>query len=405
MTARKPTSTFLFALALASALALSGCYLFSNNDDKKPPAAQTNVPSVSQAQEDFRKTSARFESANRAAQDAKTEADQAKKDADALEALARKHEVDFNDPTSRTAKARVIQKQKEDEYTQAAATAETARQEVEKAKANLEAATNVPKSTPAAPSVSPPVNPERETDDLTVWLLPGILGLIGLVILGALFWWTWATIQDGNEKLAKLLSAFATKQESSQAYQSTSKHLNELAGKVAVLQSSIFNLSQMVQAQAQAKAQQKEWLPEKRTPEPYPPYGTQPADPDPYAPSDGYSGEAIDFPITATNFLTRFGGQQQVVKPDPLKGILVKDPDGRGAFVLVRDGSVPGGQLCIIPRTTRFQAAEDFYNHYEKFYDCVRLTPGEVWVNTPAVVTSVDGGWKLFEKGELEVKA
>jgi hypothetical protein len=52
----------------------------------------------------------------------------------------------------------------------------------------------------------------------------------------------------------------------------------------------------------------------------------------------------------------------------------------------------------------RFQAQEDFYNHYEQFYDCTRPTAGEVWVNEPAVVDPVDGGWRLRDKGILEVK-
>jgi formylglycine-generating enzyme required for sulfatase activity len=94
----------------------------------------------------------------------------------------------------------------------------------------------------------------------------------------------------------------------------------------------------------------------------------------------------------------------QVVKPDPLKGILLKDPERRGELALVHNWSVPGGVLYIIPRITRFQTAQDFHTHYARYYDCGRPTVGEVWVSKPAEVKRVSGGWVLREKGVLEVK-
>jgi TolA-binding protein len=410
MTARKPTSIFLLALTLTSALALSGCNPFSS-DNKQPPAAPTNVPSVSQAEDAVRNAEKKLATAIQEAQNARDKAERAKGEADKLEKRATINNVNVNDPTSQTAQARVLQKQAEDDAKKAADDADAAKRDAETAKATLDAARNntkppeniAPAKQSGGQSAAQGGGQGGEMDGLLGLLLPGIGGLVGLLVLVGLFWWTWATIKDGNDNLAKHLGRFATKEESSQAYQSTSKRLKELNGKLDALQESMFRLSQTMQAQTQA--QQREGLTESHAPRPYPPYGTQTVESDPYASSAGYPAETINFPITANNFLMKFSGERQVVKHDPLKSMLVKDPDGRGAFVLVRDGSVPGGQLCIIPRTPRFAAAEDFYNHYEKFYDCVRPGAGEVWVNIPTVVTNVDGGWKLLEKGELEVKS
>lgn len=405
MTARKTTSTILFALTLISVLALSGCGFFSSDEPQQStPAAR--AAAIQQAEDAVRNASNKLERANRVAQDAKVEADKAKKDADALE--ARKNGGDINDPTSKTARAHAAQTRAEDDAAKAQAAVDAARRELETARANLEAARDG--TTPGA-SPAPTASPERKEGDdwidfVGAWFLPTIGALAAVLVLGGLFWWTWATIKDGNDKLAHFVGTELPRRGetdrllnvTTNGLKETSGGLKELKGQVIALQDSVYKLSQAV------LALQKSLPPDGRGQDALPPYSAQPASHDNYGASDG--GEAVDFPITANNFLTRFGGTQQVVKPDPLKGmLLVKDPDGRGAFVLVRDGSVPGGQLCIIPRATRFHAAEDFYNNYEQFYECARPGTGEVWINVPTVVKSADGGWKLFEKGELEVKS
>jgi hypothetical protein len=453
MTARKPTTTFLLILTLTSALALSGCNPFSSSapseggkppapqantpsPDRRQPATQTNAPSLSQAQEDFKRASAKFESADRAAKDARKKADDARADAEKLEGVAHNNNVNVNDPSSRTFKARALQGQLEDDAQQKEADAAAAQHELDTATANLSAArggTRPPDNT-AAPKqgsgegttqgggqaggqpVGQPVGQDsgrssgqgEDTYDFMSWLLPGIGALVGLLVLGGLFWWTWATIQDGNEKLAKFINQFSTKSESDKllnmtttGLKETSTGIRELSGKVAALQSSVFNLSQKLDAIL------RESPAGRGLQSPPPTYDTQPAGQDYDEPSyagDGDAVEQIEFPIAAASFLSRVGDKQMVVKLDPLKGILVKDPEGRGSFALVRDPRVSGSQYCIIPRAARFQALEDFYNNYEQFYDCSRPASGEVWVKAPTVVVNQDGGWRLHAKGELEVK-
>jgi hypothetical protein len=115
--------------------------------------------------------------------------------------------------------------------------------------------------------------------------------------------------------------------------------------------------------------------------------------------------ETVDFPISAESFLSRISGQRQMpIRHDPLRDILVKDEDGVGLLMLVRDGSVYGGQLCMVPGMTRLNTVQEFYYNYNPFYDCECPSAGYVWINKPALVVKVDGGWKLLEKGVLEIK-
>jgi hypothetical protein len=95
-----------------------------------------------------------------------------------------------------------------------------------------------------------------------------------------------------------------------------------------------------------------------------------------------------------------------VVKPDFQNGILVNDPEGDGELVLIRDPRVRDDTqpLFVIPRATQFHTKQDFYTYYQKYYDCVRPTGGDVWIIGPAVVEKVTGGWQLREKGMLEVR-
>lgn len=122
-----------------------------------------------------------------------------------------------------------------------------------------------------------------------------------------------------------------------------------------------------------------------------------------YAPSAARVDEPT-FPVQAEEFLSRAKRNGVVVKPDFQNGMLVQDSDNDGEFLLVRDQSVPDGLLYVVPRVGYFQTKQDFYNYYDKYYDCQRPSAGTVWIVAPAVVEKVGGGWRLSEKGELEVK-
>ena len=111
-----------------------------------------------------------------------------------------------------------------------------------------------------------------------------------------------------------------------------------------------------------------------------------------------------EFPVSAVDYLGKMNRFANVVKPDFLNGILVNDPDGDGELVLIRDSRDETQPLFVVPRATQFQTKQDFYTYYQKYYDCVRPSSGDVWIIGPAVVEKVAGGWQLREKGMLEVR-
>jgi hypothetical protein len=113
-----------------------------------------------------------------------------------------------------------------------------------------------------------------------------------------------------------------------------------------------------------------------------------------------------EFPVSAVDYLDKMNRFANVVKPDFQNGILVNDPEGDGELVLIRDPRVRDDTqpLFVIPRATQFHTKQDFYTYYQKYYDCVRPTGGDVWIIGPAVVEKVTGGWQLREKGMLEVR-
>lgn len=116
--------------------------------------------------------------------------------------------------------------------------------------------------------------------------------------------------------------------------------------------------------------------------------------------------EPDPFPASADEYLRRMSGRATVVKSDFTNGILIKDPEGQAELVLIHDENVADDlqPLFVVPRVTQFQTKQDFYNYYEKYYECQRPSSGAVWIIDPAVVEKVAGGWQLREKGRLEVR-
>lgn len=113
-----------------------------------------------------------------------------------------------------------------------------------------------------------------------------------------------------------------------------------------------------------------------------------------------------DFPVSAVDYLGKMTRFANVVKPDFQNGILVTDPEGTGELLLIRDSRLPDETqpLFVVPRHAQFQTKQDFHTYYEKYYDCVRPSAGDVWIIDPAVVERVSGGWQLREKGVLEIR-
>lgn len=114
-----------------------------------------------------------------------------------------------------------------------------------------------------------------------------------------------------------------------------------------------------------------------------------------------------EFPVSADDYLRKMDRYANVVKPDFQNGILVDDPEGKGELILIRDSRLAdeAQPLFVVPCATHFQTKQDFYTHYEKYYECPRPMAGDVWILGPAVVEKVTGGWRLREKGMLEIRS
>jgi hypothetical protein len=113
-----------------------------------------------------------------------------------------------------------------------------------------------------------------------------------------------------------------------------------------------------------------------------------------------------EFPVSAVDYLGKMTRFANVVRPDFQNGILVHDPEGSGELVLIKDPRVRDDTqpLFVVPRATQFHTKQDFYTYYQKYYDCVKPSAGDVWILGPAVVEKVTGGWQLREKGMLEIR-
>jgi hypothetical protein len=112
------------------------------------------------------------------------------------------------------------------------------------------------------------------------------------------------------------------------------------------------------------------------------------------------------FPIAADELLRQMQNKSVVVKRDFQNDMLVSDPEGKGELVLLRDSRIADEMqpLFLVPRVTQFQMRQEYYNFYEKYYECAKPESGLVWILDPAVVEKVVGGWELREKGRLEVR-
>jgi hypothetical protein len=120
--------------------------------------------------------------------------------------------------------------------------------------------------------------------------------------------------------------------------------------------------------------------------------------------------EEPEFPVSAETYLQKMKGSNRsttVIRPDFQNGILVKDGEGRGELVLVEDLTRPVDfqRLFVVPSVSQFQMKQDFYNYYDGYYECDQPTAGDVWILHPAIVEKVNGGWRLREKGRLEVRS
>lgn len=114
-------------------------------------------------------------------------------------------------------------------------------------------------------------------------------------------------------------------------------------------------------------------------------------------------GPLPSFPTLIADFLSKVSDKaQQIVGFDTLgtgNRLLVPSPEGD--FLLIKDGSNQT-LLMLLPRRTRFASHND-YDTISSSYDCDHPQVGDVRIVNPAIVIPITGGWKLKERGRLEI--
>src|ERR1043165_2103547 len=231
--------------------------------------------------------------------------------------------------------------------------------------------------------------------DKLILLLQGIGGLLALVLLGSTvnYLWnrSWKTLESNVGQLVKAHVAAAR-----DGQPDYTPKLSSLASTQADINSKLSELDTEVRSLARLLRDSLGRRPDRNPSSGASTYQSYAED---VSPKD-----EPEFPVSAVDYLGKMNRFANVVRPDFQNGILVNAPDGDGELVLIRDSRDDTQPLFVIPRATQFHTKQDFYTYYQKYYDCVRPTAGDVWIIGPAVVEKVTGGWQLREKGMLEVR-
>lgn len=407
--ARRWIPLLLIVLCLALLPVLPGCSASTDDtaQDQRPITPQEKEARIRQANEKLKNANAdvgkyegEFEAANTEIGSLRDKADKLQKQAEDLVAQSRRSgkNVNFDDPKEAPTTAPVRKKFHDaDAAVKAAeAKAQGANNKVQDARARVTQATKELEAAQKAAVIASGTADDHSPGILTtLWsLFPTImLALAGLIFFGVLFWFTWRKISDGHARTDVLIRGLSQRQDDRlHEVNATLSGFKDLNMRLAIVQEEVTLLTQIVQTERRAR------LADGRE-DPYAPPFTPTLHSQPVV-----EEEIAQFPTSASAFLARLSGQEPSIKFDPLKNLLVKDIDGRGQLVLLENLRVPGGLTYIVPSVARFQTKEDFYNHYEKFYECNRPAAGEVWLQEPAVVDKVEGGWRLRDKGQLEIK-
>jgi len=111
------------------------------------------------------------------------------------------------------------------------------------------------------------------------------------------------------------------------------------------------------------------------------------------------------FPVSAENYLNKVGQNAEMATPDKFsEGLLIQDPNKDQEFIIVKDSATPDGLFYAVPKFTRFSTKSDYNLYYRTYYDCENPAGGTVWIISPAMVRQTEAGWKLEQKGKLEVR-
>jgi len=111
------------------------------------------------------------------------------------------------------------------------------------------------------------------------------------------------------------------------------------------------------------------------------------------------------FPASVGEYMRLVKGSAHPVRADYINDVLVEDQSSNGALVLVKNPpAVRDGTSYVVPSIDYFLSEQDYVKNYSNYFDCSEQQAGYVWIDKPAVVTKVADGWRLVDRGVLEVK-
>ena len=113
-------------------------------------------------------------------------------------------------------------------------------------------------------------------------------------------------------------------------------------------------------------------------------------------------GEPV-FPALVADYVSRIGDtRKQSLEVGFGTDTLVQTADGTAPFMLIAD-SEKAGVGIVLPKE-RLQKGQDFSNYYKGYYDCADPFAGAVYILAPARVEQSGSGWRLCQKGSMEIR-
>jgi hypothetical protein len=317
---------------------------------------------------------------NQAEQDFNNQNSQAKSERSkctTMTAQSQKSGRDPNNPESDTFKQCKIAKDLEDKAEISKGKLDDANKEKDKIAEELKALNSAPNGNQEGIS----------TLELILWLLAGILG-IGLLVLA--LWLIYRFIKNIKSTII-------------QEHDDNSRNFRRIEGKQSDQARELSELKATVRLLSDKIDKQKNYLADinNRISEPvkHSVQTQQYLEPEPPV----YKPEP-QFPVSVENYLNKFRHQGQKATADFIGGLLIQDSNRGEEFLIVRDSSLADGLFYAVPSIDRFSKGTDFTTYYQNYYDCENPSGGTVRILAPSIVSRVDGGWKLEEKGRLEIR-
>lgn len=107
------------------------------------------------------------------------------------------------------------------------------------------------------------------------------------------------------------------------------------------------------------------------------------------------------FPCSVAAYVEKLPPSAITVRFDTNSGLVQRSDVGECYLVpLARDAALS----IVIPKSPSLASKQDYYNSYYQLFNCENPAPGEVVVQSPAIVELVEEGWQLREPGSIEIK-